>query len=631
MIISSIVFLQVPLDRAHTNIIGDVQSVNGVIHALSAMAVTSQSIRFTPNISVKVTNDNFTLPISIAQYDLTNGEYNYAIVYVIENGIESLRYYFVPNYISLFDGGTKQSSLLFEFDEYLNNYDEILTAEKQLTERSHIIDTISVDDKYYFSNEVFPKQVPLQERDIYQINAYKRTAIGIEKNERVINNRFVILWERIFTDGAWKGTDDTLEINPLYKLNETTPVLFNLFRVIDLSTMRDFDGTVSTDIDGIDLGGCVNAIDNILNVDVTAYPPFPYTISYNENTNTLNIIIAQYVKADVIRNSNGSPYYISDKALEVPKSVIYSLSSIAYNKKITHWTWLFLPKISYEKMMVSDIGFPNVWYEFPNFKWILYANGRKMELAPIVDTLAIRFSVDVSTVVPQCRYEFLDSNTEYYKNAIYTSPVFPLENTGSLPTSISQYEVFQRSQSNQIIAKSNAMNRGTFLNLVKTSLSPSGTNVAMGGLNTIENELTYYETLNAKIADIRNAADDYNIPSAYSQGALLQDYLYLRLAIPISRDEAKAMEQNINEYGYEEPRYIKPLQQLCDCWDYIRTRGCSLPQIGNLRQRKVCEEMFNRGTTKWNFNHNSFTTDYLSCILKMRKESTNRIKGELLT
>lgn len=633
MLINKIKFLNVPFDRAHTNIIGDVQDVNGVSNALHTMTSSIQSVEFTTPISVKVSDDDFILSLPVAQYNLTNGKYNYAIVY----GTTGALYYFIPNYTSLFDGSNKQSSLKFEFDEYLNNYYEILTAEKQIATRSHIIDvqhysesggTIVANPK----NNVFPTQVPLKE---VSGGVFSITSDVVDSTVWQTSTRYIVLWARIYTDGSiYAGSTTQKTATNTYIGVDSTPVLFYPYAVVDTSNF-----TISNNILWVWEGNeyktytsnyIINPLEAILEVDLTAYPPFLYTLERSGNIFVIDT--SDYADALPVYDSTQANYITNP--LGGGASLIYNVKS-AHIRPTLYMT-LLLPQIGYEKTS-KPIEYHTKKY--PNYQYIYYANGNRNAFVPMDKTEAIEISIFTTYQIPYMVYKYYD-NQSSFKEPIYTSLPIPLNNKGSLPTSASQYNIYQRSKSNQIIAESNAQIRNLAITEAKGA-SSIGMGLALGlpfatgsGMFTMvegaNNFISYTEALDAKMADLRNAQNTFNIPTANANGDIVQDYLLVRTMIPVLQEEAEAVAQNINEYGYESTRYISPLQQLCDCWDYIRTSGCSFPQIGNLRQRRVCEEFFNRGTTKWNFNHDSFNNDYLSCILKMRKESSNNIKVGLI-
>lgn len=580
--------------------------------------------------SFKSSDGNITVPIPLDATTILT-EYNYAaIVYD-----RTVYFYFIRNSMSLYDNvNSSTCSLDLEFDVYLNNRKYFLKLDPQLCVRAH------VKDLFYD-----PSVGKWSSNGHY-------VAPPVSTFEKPVSSEKMVCWGRLCTSGDFYNTaGQSYMIDGCYPSQKITPyIMFPLF-VLDTATFKILDAYWQYDTETpeqIDLSEIrVHNIEEILQFDLTYYPPFEYYVDevagrYRVRTmrQTDAGTWSAATKESILYNVNEVPYlyYVyNGKKISLP-----SVTGVV--RKGSYGGSVFVPQMPTKRMSFtpSDVGdalsSPQMSV-YPISYHALYVNGGMMPLLfpPSVYGVNqyITWTIDPSEVTPLLTVKYYGGEEPYA-----TKPI-PLANHGFMPTASSQYDAFIRANGNKIMAEQQAiyakndLATGTAVlsaakGVATASLSGSTNGLINSGVGFANSMMTAavnkelaLDAFYAKINDYKNAQDTFSIPSANAMSAILQDLVVERAFAPSDRNEVMSLYTDLTYYGFEKTSYRSITEATHDCYDYVQTAKAYFPQIPNLAHRRVLEAAFNRGVTVWHFDLLDDFTEYGDAVLKMDRNVTN--------
>lgn len=568
--------------------------------------------------SFKSVNGRITIQLPITELRAYT-EFNYAI---IRNGA-IYYFYFIENPGSLYNNianGTVTMELVR--DVFLNNIKLIREAPKQLAARYTypFIQRTSEEVGGFIADSVhIPSQIPVKETD------------GFE------GNRYMVCWARVWTDGSFKDTaGNTKYRRGVYESQPMTPIVCYPLWVYDTYQFEKVDGWyyIPQGDEGDRLGEypigsdmVIGNIDNIIQVDLTYYPPFPYCIEDD----------CVYVKGCLgLRDENGNSYVYSrgtSTTIPVVSKIVPISGAVTYDFTIE------LPQAEYHDITTLDnMNFSrSIYSEMYPYKYkALYFNGKIEPLIPYPKTSKVDVIFDTSDITPFIRLKFYARDTK----AQYISKPIPLDNSGQLSTAIALYDSYQRASGNKLTAQKvasiySAIKQGlTGISSIGLGVASSASTGGTVGLSTLVSGVVglatspidgaiSYGSLNAQISDIKNSQDIYTIPTVNASSDPLQDLVIVRVFKWVSDEEMKTAVMNIEQYGIEHQDYVSLFSGAHKLYDYIRTVNCQLPNIVNKNERATLERIFNRGATMWYLLGENVSTDYREYVIGMRKECMN--------
>lgn len=580
--------------------------------------------------SFKSSDGSITVPIPVDATTILT-EYNYAaIVYD-----RTVYFYFIRNSLSLYDNvNTSTCSLDLEFDVYLNNRRYFLTLDPQLCVRAHVKDL-------FYDPRV----------GIWSSNGHY-VAPPVSTFEKSVGAKKMVCWGRLCTSGDFFSTSgQSYMIDGCYPSQKITPyIMFPLF-VLDPVTFKilpsywEYDTETPEQIDLSEIR--VNNIEEIIQFDLTYYPPFDYEVEevsgrYRVRTMRQNAsgLWSATTKESILYNTNECSYLYykyNGKQIALP-CVTGVVKKAEYNFSIDVPT---LP-MSRSPFTPSDddlaLSSPQMSV-YPVSYHALYVNGGMMPLIfpPSVYGVyqSIYWTIDPSEVTPRLTLKY------YGGRDVYETKPIPLSNHGFMPTASSQYDAFLRANGNKITAEQQAIYSkndiatGTAVlsaakGVASASLSGStnglintGVGFATSMMTAAVNKELALDAFYAKINDLKNAQDSFSIPSANAMSAILQDLVVERAFAPSDRNEVMSLYTDLTYYGFEKTSYRSITEATHECYDYVQTAKAYFPQIPNLAHRRVLEAAFNRGVTLWHFDLLDDFTEYGDAVQQMDRNVTN--------
>lgn len=581
--------------------------------------------------SFKASDGNITVPVTVdAQTILT--DYNYAAV-LFEGKVY---FYFIRNSLSLYDERNNGTcSLDLEYDIYLNNRAYFSKLDPQLCVRSHVKDL-----KYKPSTDTWT-------------STCHYVAPPVSVNEYSVSSEIMVCWGRLCTSGDfYNAAGQSYMIDGCYPSQKITPyIMFPLF-AINTGTFELVDAYWEYDTqtpEQIDLSEIrVNNIEEILQFDLTYYPPFKYSttnVSGKYRIRTCGLIDTgvwkSYTKESILYNVNKVPYlYYNDYGKQHPLPCVTGVvSKTTYGDSVFNVGSSIVRESFSPSSTAVALNSPQM-NVYPIRYTALYVNGSIMPLIfppqKQSEQQYIAWTINPSDVTPYLTIKYFGGEEAYA-----TKPI-PLSNHGFMPTASSQYDAFIRANGNKIMAEQQAIyakndlaTGSAVLSAAKGVAASALTGSINGMLNTgvgfansmmtaeVNKELSL-DAFYAKLNDYKNAQDSFSIPSANAMSAILQDLVLQRAFKPVDNNEVMSLFTDLTYYGFEKTTYRSLTEPTHECYDYIQTGKAYFPQIPNLAHRRIMEAAFNRGVTCWHFDLIDRFDGYDDAIKTMNRNYTNR-------
>lgn len=631
-------FFKVPWTNAYDNLPAglETQDDTATLNNLKQL-YGSYSVDLTSNTgldyrSFKSHNGDITVVVPIdaqtvlSQYNYVALEFDYTI-----------HFYFINNVHSLFDNANNAScSIDLEYDIYLNNRRFFLSLDPQLCVRTHVKDLNYNSGTGKWSSN------------------YRYIAPPVTVYETGTDSQYMVCWGRLCTSGDfYNSSGQTYVVDGCYPSQKITPyIMFPVFAINTetfeiLDAYWQFDPSIPRQIDLKDIR--VNNIEEILQFDLTYYPPFQYSIKkvgsrYQVRTQELNEdnLWTALTKESVLYDGEKNPYLYyttsggTKMALPCVTGVVSkaSYTGIAHNGGSTPVRQKLTPSDTSIALSAPQLKAYPVQYH------ALYVNGSMIPLiyTPTSDPAksTIIWEIDPSEVTPYLTIEYYGGIDDYR-----TKPI-PLSNRGCMPTASSVYDSFIRANGNKIIAEQQAIYARSDLATASSVLSAAKGAVgsalsgsvsgllgsvldgASGAMNNYSQKELALDTFYAKLNDFKNAQDTYSIPSANAMSYLLQDLVLERAFMPADVNEVMSLFIDITYFGKEKSCYRSIIEPTHECYDYIQTAHAYFPQIPNLAHRRALEAAFNRGVTMWHYDLiDHYKTYYGDAVETMNRNVTN--------
>lgn len=567
-------------------------------------------------------NTAVTVPAD-AQTVLTN--YNYVAI----DWDYDIKFYFIEAVQSLYDSATNPTCRLeLEYDIYMNNREHFAKLDPQLCIRSHVKDLTYDSRAKTWSSNAHYIAPPVSVIETSQSDA-----------------TYMVCWGRLCTSGdLYNASGNPYWTDGCYPSQKATPyIMFPVF-AINTKTLAmieaywQYDTSTPRQVDLADIR--VNNIEEILQFDLTYYPPFEYVTDLvngrirvrTQRLNDDNRWVS-FTRETPVYNPNGLPYvyYMSGLTqVEIP-CVTGSLSSgafsgAAYNSGIEVARKGLSPNDTQYALNAPQMQVYPIRYKS------LYVNGALVPLifSPTKDGNAsyIAWYIDPSEVTPYLTITYYGGELDYQ-----TKPI-PLSNHGFMPIASSVYDSYIRANGNKLLAEQQAINSkasiATATNILSSAKGIASGNVgdiiggAVSGMTTaVRRELAldqFYATLN----DLKNAQDTYRIPTVNAMSAILQDLVLVREITPADSNEVITLFMDLTYYGFQKTHYRSVIEPTHECYDYIQTASAYFPQIPNLEHRRALETAFNRGVTMWHFDLiDHYKTHYGDAVQSMNRNVSN--------
>lgn len=654
--IKEITFFKVPFDNSYRNVytFPSGKQAGWQIHQefVKYFPNTVWNISVSHPVVLKETNGKILLSATYNVIDIK--DYNYcSIKYhkISQYGeLDYWKFYFITGYSSMNQGINPTTELSLEYDCWLNNLKDIMGISDEFTMiQGHINDCVKNKDLIY------PKHIVSFDKN------FPRTIVST--NEIVTNVR--ILWLKCTLTGEsgyyYKETDGPGgsikgEIVPASCISSSAqlPIIYAPVGVYDFSQNKFLDGCTldsthfSEDSEGkpvtethtIKISNFNFSMvddDSILEAELTYYPPFLYSGSTDHKSFSLIADGDNYIY-NLYRKINGSYIpVVSNRSPELYSGVVtgktgtlitntklvftYSIENnyMSYstyvslkNKRYTQGATLTYP-FKFNKLLIGSKEFTLI---FPN-------NAKSCNITITVDGLLKYYII---------KYIGYDGFT------LSKSLEIPLTESFHIPVTSNPESVFYRNNANQYLAQQNAISTRfqveSISNAIRVLTARKASSIGSSVFSQVSTAYEYElqnEQLNAKISDIRNAAETVE---NVANNALLHlprfdAFLIINLNSNTETIDAINTLDDIYRYGYKINKSSTINDLPMNIFNYKQFSSFIASTIYNINERKTIENALTNGVTIWNFMSDTDSDPVIQSKTEMQKTTNNLVKEVL--